>query len=65
MGTKVYMTHPDHGAMHVYAQWQIEDNLARGWKLADEPWTVPAAPAVAADLEIVPLPPRRGRPPKS
>lgn len=62
MGTKVYMVHPKHGAMHVYAQWQAEDNLANGWKLADEPW---AAPAVADDLEIIPLPPRRGRPPKS
>lgn len=61
MGTKVYMTHPDHGAMHVYSQWQIEDNIKHGWKLDVEPWIV--APTVTEEPEIVA--PRRGRPPKS
>lgn len=63
---RVYMTHPEHGAMHVYQQWQLEDNLKRGWSVTVEPWlkeeSAPAAP-VADDLSIAPK--RRGRPPKS
>jgi hypothetical protein len=61
---RIYMTHPEHGAMHVYAKWQLEDNLKRGWKVTPEPWAKPAAPAPADDLTIDPPLKRRGRPPK-
>jgi len=57
MGLKVYMTHPEHGAMHVYSAWQIESNLKNGWKVDIEPW-LKEEPEEEA-------PKRRGRPPKN
>jgi hypothetical protein len=58
---KIYMTHPEHGAMHVYAQWHLDDNLKNGWKVGREPWLK----EVAGEVVEVEAPKRRGRPPKS
>jgi hypothetical protein len=65
MGIKVYMTHPEHGAMHVYAQWHLDDNLKNGWKVGREPWLKEVAEDVAEEVVGEEAPKRRGRPPKS
>lgn len=63
---RIYMTHPEHGAMHVFSKWQLEDNLKHGWKVDIEPWLKQDAPASdEPDAPATDAPKRRGRPPKS
>lgn len=62
---RVYMTHPEHGAMHVYQQWHIDENLKNGWVIAVEPWLKPAEESAPVDDDPAVAPKRRGRPPKS
>lgn len=52
-----YMTHPVHGAMHVYSEQEVEANKVNGWKLVnqDEPPESLPEPVFAT-----PPPPRRG-----
>lgn len=33
----IFMTHPEHGAMHVYSQWVRDDNLKNGWVISEPP----------------------------
>ena len=39
---EIYMTHPQHGAMHVYSEQDANRNLANGWERAGEPCAEPA-----------------------
>lgn len=33
----IYLTHPDHGAMHVYSEGDVKTHEARGWVRTDWP----------------------------
>ncbi len=39
---EIYMTHPQHGAMHVYSDEDAKRNIANGWERTGEPCAAPA-----------------------
>ena len=44
----IFMTHPLHGAMHVYAEAEAAENEKNGWKREAEPQAVTPQPALEA-----------------
>ena len=64
----LYMTHPQHGAMHVYAEAEAIANEKNGWvrEVKTEPVVqpiteeLPAASPVVADATLITLPTKRG-----
>ena len=46
----IYMTHPLHGAMHVYTDVEVALNEKNGWVRAEEPV---AKPALAENVEPI------------
>lgn len=54
----IYMTHPEHGAMHVYSESEAATNEARGW--IRTVW--PPAPKVQTVGLAVGLAPERKKP---
>ena len=56
----IYMTHPEHGAMHVYAEAEAQANEKAGWKRAPEPVAKPAVENVAPIRPKLALPKGRG-----
>lgn len=52
----IYMTHPQHGMMHVYVEAEAQANEKNGWKRV----VVEATPAPMADELIPPVAFKRG-----
>lgn len=51
----IYMTHPQHGAMHCYLEAEAESNAKNGWERSREPCAEPAVEtAVDADKDPTP-----------
>lgn len=65
----IFMTHPDHGAMHVYSPVEVLEHQKNGWiESTPEQWLASKAkPAEAAEpVQANPEAPKRpGRPPKN